>query len=129
MKFPKIKILVPLAALFLITNCANPHFFPRTRPLFVGFDETHVPASKKEALEFAKVDFQRARRGDIPMHAKFEAKLPNSRSKTYRGDGYQITMVNNERFGSRKLGPEIILEPAITGGESFQYEEVDDITY
>lgn len=122
-------ILLPsLAALALFSSCANPHFFPRTRPLFVGFDDQHVSNKVREALYHAKVDFQLARSGKTPFYAQYVRKLPNSMSKVYQGEGYEITIIDETSFSGHSLGPKIIISSDITGGAPFKYEEVDDIT-
>lgn len=121
-------ILLPsLAGLALLSSCANPHFFPRSRPLFAGFNDQQVPGTMRSALDQAKLDFQLARRGKPPLYAKFVGTLPYSMSKVYQGNGYEITMVDDSSFAGHALGPEIVIRPEITGGELFKYDEIDEI--
>jgi hypothetical protein len=110
-----------------LTACANPHFFPRTRPLFVDFDETRVPPSAQNALLEAKCDFQRARHYEMPRFATYSGCSCHPRGKVYQGRGYRVTMVHEESSTGCLDGPEIVLEPSITGGQPFQYSEVDTI--
>jgi hypothetical protein len=116
-------IMAALAA----TGCANPHFFPRLRPLFVDLDETKIPASAQTALLQAKSDFQRARHYEAPRYAAYSGPGFSPRGKVYQGHGYCITMVHEETAFGWLDGPEIALEPSITGGLRYRYSEVDTI--
>lgn len=122
---------LPLTAsaiiLTLTSGCSNPHFFPLTRPLFVGFDETKVPVSARTALAEAKTDFMLARKGEPPQFALFVREVPCSWSKEYHGRGYVLTLVNKGVMGA--AGPDIRLESAITGDRPFQYDEIRDSTF
>ncbi len=107
------------------TGCANPHFFPRLRPLFVDFDETKVPSSAQNALLQAKSDFQRARHYETPRYAVYCGSSSSPRGRVYQGHGYRVTMVHDETPTGWFDGPEIVLEPSITGGPAYRYTEVD----
>jgi hypothetical protein len=110
-----------------LTACANPHFFPRARPLFVDFDDTKVPQSAHHALLEAKSDFQRARHYETPRFATYSGCSCQPRGKVYQGRGYRVTMVHEENSTLCLDGPEIVLEPSITGGQPYRYSEVDRI--
>ena len=116
--------LFALAALAM-TGCANPHFFPRLRPLFVDLNETQVPASARSVLLQAKSDFQRARHHEIPRYAIYSGRRDNPWGKVYQGHGYRVTMVHQESSTGVLDGPAIVLDPSITGGQSYRYDEVD----
>lgn len=118
-------VLVPLATLALLSGCASVHFFPRTRPLFVGFDEQHLSDAGRAALERGKADFQRARGGNEPLYARYVRTLPDSRSKVYQGDGYELTLVDDGTLW-HKSGPQIVLDVTLTGGKPYRYDEVDE---
>jgi hypothetical protein len=122
MKLSVLQILAVSALLILSQGCANPHFLPKLRPLFPGLDDTQVPARSRAALEQAKIDFQLARKGEPPQYARYVGTIPYTESKIYRGNGYTLTLVNG---GLRdRLGPQILVESAITGGKPFSYDEV-----
>ncbi len=118
--------LFVLAALTLAA-CADPHFFPRARPLFVDFDDTKVPQSARNALLEAKCDFQRARDYERPRFAVYSGRSCHPRGKVYQGRGYRVNMVHEENSTGCLDGPEIVLEPSLTGGQPFRYSEVDTI--
>jgi hypothetical protein len=111
--------------LFPLTSCANDHWFPRAKPLFPGLNEASVPASARAALSRAKADFQRARHGQAPLYAHFVGTATHSMSKFFQGDGYRITMVNSYTLAYTDLGPDIVIDASITGGQPFHYDEVD----
>lgn len=120
--------LLLVAILFvgsLLPGCANPHFFPTLRPLFPGLDETRVPSKARAALQQAKVDFQLARKGGPPQYARHISTAPSTHSKTYRGNGYMLTIIDG---GSRHhVGPRIVVESAITGGPPYTYDEIENL--
>ena len=101
------------------------NFFPRLHPLFAGLDETKVRASAKPLLAKAKEDFQLARHGKAPRHAKYTGTIPCTRSRVYEGKGYRITMVKKDLVLSHSEGPQIVLDASITGGKPFSYDEID----
>lgn len=121
--------IIRFSALFatfsLLPACANDHFFPRLRPLFAGLDESRVPASQRRALAEAKVDFQLARQGQPPRYARPAGVLPCSHSQVFRGDGYQVTLVDKDLAYLTLKGPEIVVEPSITQGRPYHYDEID----
>ena len=127
LKIVYIKVIVCLYIIagLTATGCANPHFFPRLRPLFIDLDETKVPASAQNVLLQAKSDFQRARHDEIPRYAVYSGASSNPRGKVYQGHGYRVTMVHEETPNGWFAGPEIVLEPGITGGLPYRYSEVD----
>jgi len=117
-----------LAALFpALTSCASEHFFPRVKPLFVGLNEAAVPAKSRTALAKAKVDFQLARHASAPQYAHYVGTAPYTNSKIYEGDGYRVTLVNKNVVAYQEIGPDIVLDPSVTGGSSYHYNEVDRI--
>lgn len=111
-----------------LPGCAgtqNPNFFPRVRPLFAGLDESKVPADAKPLLANAKTDFQLARRGKAPCHAKYVTTIPYTHSRVFEGKGYCITLVKKNLVDSFYEGPQIVLNSCITGGKPFTYDEVE----
>ena len=125
---------LPIAALALsillvvLPGCAgtqNANFFPRTRPLFAGLDETKVCACARPSLAKAKADFQLARHGKEPRFAKYISTIPYTHSRVFEGKGYRITMVDKDLVGPRLVGPGIVLDASITGGKPFAYDEVE----
>jgi len=128
LKVVKTSRLLTLAALLvLITGCANPHFFPRLRPLFPGFAEEGLSSSARSALAEAKIDFQLARQGNAPRYAKYVGEESTSRSKIYQGRGYRLTRVM--RTDPTAEGPDIVLQSSITGGKPWHYDEVDEVSF
>ena len=110
--------------LALLSGCASVHFFPQTKPLFLGLDETRVPVAARAALAQAKVDFQLARQGEPPRYAKYVKTISYSYSKVYQGNGYKVTEVNKNLVDVRMAGPEIVLEPSLTGDKPYHYDEI-----
>lgn len=121
-------LLFSLVTLLLVSEgCANPHFFPRMRPLFAGLDESKVPRRSQVALAQAKADFQLARAHAQPRYAKFVGLAPSSQTRLYQGNGYRIALVQKEAFFAHSHGPQIVIEGAITGGMAYHYDEVDEV--
>ena len=118
-------ILAAVALSAGLVSCANEHFFPKTRPLFVGLDEARVPAAAKPSLAKAKEDFQRARHGQEPVHARYLETLPSSNSKVFQGDGYRVTLVSKNFVHCVQTGPDIVLESCLTGGRPCRYDELE----
>jgi hypothetical protein len=108
----------------MLSACSNPHFFPHSRPLFSGLDEARVPARSQTMLAQAKADFQQARRKEEPAHASLVSKNSTSSGQisVYQGNGYQIEMVENSPAG--REGPRIVIDPRVTGGKVYEYDEV-----
>jgi hypothetical protein len=106
-------------------GCASDHFFPRLKPLFVGLDESKVPATSRTALAQAKADFSLARQGQRPVYARYTGTLPYSHSQTFRGSGYTLTLVNKSYVRSVSVGPDIVIDPSITGEKIYRYDEID----
>ncbi|HEY3898837.1 MAG TPA: hypothetical protein VGM54_09510 [Chthoniobacter sp.] len=127
----KIRVKTPLILLTVLlaataaSSQANPHFFPRLRSLFVGLDESRVPAGAKNALQEAKIDFQRARLAEPPHFAAYMGETSDPRGKVYQGQGYQITEVHEEAVNIWYDGPKTTLDKSVTGGRPYQYSEVN----
>lgn len=111
-------------ALATLTACSNPHFFPHSRPLFSGLDEARVPAESQHILAQAKADFRQARRNRAPAHASLVSRkpTPTGQISVYQGNGYQIEVAENSPAG--REGPRIVIEPRVTGGRVYEYDEV-----
>lgn len=107
----------------LLPACADEHFFPKVRPLFPGLNEAMVPVKEKTKLAKAKVDFARARHGKAPQYAH----LANSDSgaAVYSGEGYRITLVHNDVVLYQDVGAGIVIEPCLTGGAPYAYDEIE----
>jgi hypothetical protein len=116
-----------VASLLLLDGCANPHFFPRFKPLFPGFLEDSLSMSARKALAKAKTDFELARHCHEPRYAKYVGMESTSQSRIYQGDGYRLTMV--DRTDPTETGPSIVLGPCITGGKPWLYDEVDEVSF
>ena len=125
--FRHIRISLCAALLGSLTSCSNPHFLPRLKPLFGGLDESNVPVSARVALNHAREDFQLARHCHEPVHAKPAGVIPYTHSRVFKGDGYTITMVNNDLVNVQLRGPEIVLDSKITNGKPYRYDEIDRI--
>jgi hypothetical protein len=108
-----------------LSSCANPHFFPGSKPLFPGLDDQAISQSNHEALSQAKTDFMQVQHSTTPTYAKLVSADPYSRSKTYQGKGYTITLVDKYVSTNHTTGPSITLSPSITGGKPYHYDEVD----
>lgn len=124
---------IPFASVFLAAACAiltgcaggDPHFMPRTRPLFAGLAGEKLGADARAMLDEAKADFMLARHGQEPRHAKYASTIPGTHSRVFEGRGYELTLVNKDVVVSHYVGPKIVLKAAITGGQPFAYDEVD----
>lgn len=116
-----------VAAFPVLTCCAGEHFFPRVKPLFVGLNEGSVPAKSRTALAKAKVDFQLARHASAPQYAHYVGTTPYTNSKVYEGDGYRVTLVHKDMVAYQDVGPDIVIDASVTGGNSYKYNEVDRI--
>lgn len=130
MRISSLLLVVSSLALAVFAGCAGPqtaHFFPRMRPLFSGLDETGMNAEAQAALAEAKADFQLAKRGQEPRHASYVDTLPHTQSKVYQGRGYRLTKVRDHAFYAHSDGAEIVIEPRITGGKPYRYDEVDEV--
>jgi hypothetical protein len=108
-----------------LSGCADASFFPRERPLFPGLDEAHVPAKSKPSLAKAQTDFQLARRGKDPRYARYVGTDKKGTSKLYQGEGYRLALVHRDEVSWTDAGPDIVLEPSLTGGPAYHYDEVD----
>lgn len=107
-------------------GCASDHFFPKLRPLFAGLDESKVVmAAAKFALAEAKTDFRLAQHGKAPLYSRCVSGVPGTHSKIYQGNGYQLTVVNNDLVRPQAHGPEIVLDTFITGGKPFRFSDID----
>ena len=73
----------------------------------------------------AKGDFQRARHDEAPRYAVYSGASCSPRGKVYQGRGYRVTLVHEETPNGWYDGPEIVLEPGLTGGLPYRYSEVD----
>jgi hypothetical protein len=120
--------LLPAALLVisLLSSCANPHFFPRLRPLFPGLDEAGLSAADRTALAQAKTDFQRVKHGKTPQYATLVSAIPHTRSRVYQGQAYCLTSVREDNIYPHRTGPDIVVSPSITGGKAYHYDEVDE---
>lgn len=126
-RIPFSSVLLAIACTIL-TGCAgggNPHFMPRTKPLFAGLHEDGLSTGAKAMLDEAKTDFQLARHGHDPRHAKFASTIPGTHSRVFEGRGYELTLVNKDLVICHYIGPKIVLKAAITGGQPFEYDEVN----
>lgn len=118
-----------LAAFFALAlaSCASHAVLPRTKALFAGLDESRLPAAAVAKLAKAKRDFACVRACGKPCHASDAGRVPNSQSRRFTGDGYEITLVNASSGFNHREGVEITISPSITGGKPFRYEEIDVI--
>lgn len=115
------KILALITILILSQGCVHFDPFVSLRPLFVGLDETGMSAKARTSLAEAKQDFALARKNMPPQYARSISHDPNVGAKRYQGRGYQLTIFSN---GLRhRVGQKIEVEPAITGGRSYFYDE------
>jgi len=121
-----------LILIALVSGCANPHFFPRSRPLFAGFSAENISIPAQHLLKKAKEDFQLARNNQEPVHAKYVETVAHgysdARARVFQGEGYVLTIVGDATH-LYASGHEIILESTITGGEPYRYDEVDIVAY
>ncbi|HEY2574232.1 MAG TPA: hypothetical protein VGH65_09190, partial [Verrucomicrobiaceae bacterium] len=118
-------LVIGLLLFSAVAVCASDHFFPRLKPLFAGLDESKVSAGSRTALAQAKADFQLARHGKRPAYAHYTGTLPYSHSETFRGEGYILTMVNKNLVYGVSMGPEIVIDSRITGGKTYNYDEIE----
>jgi hypothetical protein len=107
----------------ILTGCADEHFFPKAHGVFPGLNESRVSPRARQALAEAKVDYMRARRGEQPQYAHFVSQNP--KGKRYEGNGYELTMVNNHMMVYSDVGPDIVLSPSITGGQSLHFSDIE----
>jgi len=121
-------LLLQWTGVLALSGCANPHFFPKARPLFAGLDESKVPVAARPALAEAKADFHLARRGQGPRYAKFQSTDTYSRSQFYKGRGYLLTIAHKESGFSHVDGPKIEIDSSITGGAPLSYAELENLS-
>ncbi len=121
MRFPSTFIL----SLTLLAGCASNHLFPKSQPLFTGLDETKVPSKCRVAVANAKEDFLRAQRREKPLHAREVTGVVCAQQKLYRGDGYLLTVRDNDLVRPQEHGVRVVLESRLTGGHSFCYDDID----
>lgn len=107
------------------TSCSSPHVFPRTKPLFVGLDESGLSPVAQRQLAKAKTDFQCVRTSGKPFHAQDAGRVPHSKTRRFVGDGYEITMVDSWAGFVHSHGPKISIQPSVTGGKAYHYDEVE----
>ena len=129
-------VRIPFASVLLAVACAalagcagggNPHFMPRTRPLFSELQEEKLGAAAKAMLGEAKEDFQLGRHGKDPRFAKYASTIQGTHSRVFAGRGYELTLVNKDMVVTHYVGPKIVLKVAITGGQPLEYDEVDSL--
>ena len=118
-------ITAAIAAPLLLVGCANPHFFPRARPLFPGLNEAVLPLNAKARIDEAKNDFQLARAGKQPAFALYVSTIPYTHSKIFEGRGYSLTLVDKTINMVHSQGPEIVISSSLTGGKPYLYDEID----
>jgi hypothetical protein len=107
--------------LMLVQGCTHCDPFVSFRPLFVGLDETRLPARARVAVAEAKYDFQRARKGRTPHYAILACSDPVAGFTAYRGKGYKLTIY--EGGPRHRVGQKIEIDPSLAGGRPFQYDE------
>lgn len=117
--------LVSFASLCLLTSCASSHLFPKSQPLFTGLDESKVPAKARPAVENAKEDFRLAQRGGEPRHAHQVTGVVCAQQKLYKGDGYLLTVRDNDLVRPQEHGVRVVLEARLTGGRPFCFDDID----
>ena len=120
-------LMAGVMASTLLVGCANPHFFPCTRCLFPGMDESSVPSRCRQALAEAKEDFQRVQHGQLPAHAKFVCGIACTHSKIFDGNGYRITLVDKDFPSQHAKGPDIVLHSSLTGGAAYHYDRIENL--
>lgn len=106
-------------------GCSSHDLLPHTKPLFAGIDMSRVPAGSPNRLAKAKTDFQCARAGGVPCHARDAGRIPHSQSRRFEGDGYEITLVDSWSGFIHRKGPKITLDSSLTGGKPYSYEEIE----
>ena len=113
-----------LAALSMLSACASEHALPQFKPLIGGLDESQVPADAREDLLHAREDFQMVREGKKPVYAVPTGRIPGTHSQVYQGNGYELTLIDNDSANVHLLGPEIVLGSQITHGQPYRYDEI-----
>lgn len=125
--FIKPRILMKALMLFMILmlsqGCSSLYCFVTFRPLFVGLDESGLSAKARAALAEARYDFALARKDKPPQYARLVSDDPLLESKTYQGRGYQLTIFNGGGSAGDRVGQKILIEPVITGGAPYRYDE------
>ena len=121
----KQSLFASLVCLSLLASCSNPHFFPRTKPLFAGLDESKVSAPSRAALAHAKEDFRLAQQGKAPRHARLVTGVVCRQQQLYEGDGYLLTVRDDDQVRPQEHGVRIVLEARLTGGRPFRYDDID----
>jgi hypothetical protein len=113
-----------VAAAWSLTGCSSPHFFPHSRPLFAGLEEETLSPQARIQVAKAKEDFQKLRHHQPPAHATSEGRAVTALGEvsSYRGDGYRILVTDKSSAG--RGGPSIVIDPKVTGGAAYEYDEV-----
>lgn len=107
------------------TSCSSPHVLPCLKPVFVGLDESKVPPTARNQLEKAKHDFRCVRACGQACHAHDSGRIPHTKSRKFVGDGYEITLVDSWAGFVHRRGPQIVIQPCITGGKVYRYDEIE----
>lgn len=121
------RVVLPLVTLLALglSSCASHSVMPRTKALFAGLDESRLSSIALGKLAKAKRDFECVRACGKPCHASDVGLVSHSQSRRFAGDGYEITLVNTWSGFIHRQGPEIVIDPSITGGKPFRYDEID----
>lgn len=107
--------------LMLTSGCASFDPFLSFKPLFAGLDESGMTAAARSAVAEARFDFERARKNHPPHYARLIRHDAKAGFKCYQGRGYRLTIYGG---GPRhRVGQKIEVEPAITGGRPYSYDE------
>lgn len=107
------------------TSCSSPHVLPCLKPVFVGLDESKVPETARHQLAKAKQDFRCVRACGTACHAHDGGPIPHTKTRKFVGDGYEITMVDSWAGFVHRRGPQIVIQPCITGGKPYRYDEIE----
>lgn len=107
------------------TSCSSSHVLPCLKPVFAGLDESKVPAAARHQLSKAKQDFRCVRVCGQACYARDCGRIPHTNSRKFVGDGYEITQVDSWAGFVHRHGPQIVIQPCITGGRIYRYDEVE----
>lgn len=120
------KALVLFVILMLSQGCAYWDPFASFEPLLARLDETKLSAKARSALAEARYDFALARKDKPPRFAHLIGDDPRPETRTYQGNGYQLTIFNGGPH--HRVGQSIVVESAITGGKPCHYDEIYEET-
>ena len=121
-----VRILSLNIAIYTFVGCAHIDEPTKTAAEFPEIEEADLSPRQSALLSHAKQDFSDVQTGSTPTHARKKSVARDGGTTVYKGDGYSLVAHRRyENQGSvwgRIVGPTLVLEPKITGGDSISID-------